>query len=89
VYREESNIKRGKYAMVDLSKRADRPVDGSVAGFLNLEVAERTGNGQKTEVAVAGSANLSDYTGASIRILEGIEAIRLRPAMYIGMVCIT
>ena len=27
---------------------------------------------------------MSDYTGASIRVLEGIEAIRLRPAMYIG-----
>jgi DNA gyrase subunit B len=24
------------------------------------------------------------YTGENIRILEGLEAVRLRPAMYIG-----
>ena len=70
--------------MVDLSKREDGPVDSSAAGLLNLEVVEETGNGQKTEADAIGSENLSDYTGASIRVLEGIEAIRLRPAMYIG-----
>jgi len=25
-----------------------------------------------------------NYTGENIRILEGLEAVRLRPAMYIG-----
>ena len=49
-----------------------------------MGLLKETGNGQKTEVDAVGSANLSDYTGASIRVLEGIEAIRLRPAMYIG-----
>ena len=51
---------------------------------MNLEDGKETGNGQETEVDAVGSENLSDYTGANIRVLEGIEAIRLRPAMYVG-----
>jgi DNA gyrase subunit B len=70
--------------MVNLGRSEDHPVDGSTAGFLNLEAGEETGNGQKTETDAIGSGNASDYTGASIRVLEGIEAIRLRPAMYVG-----
>ena len=70
--------------MVDLSKREDHPFDSSTAGILNDEVVEEPDNDQKTKVDVVSSANMSDYTGASIRVLEGIEAIRLRPAMYIG-----
>ena len=31
-----------------------------------------------------GVGDHSDYTGANIRVLEGIEAVRLRPGMYIG-----
>ncbi len=70
--------------MVDLSKTEDGPLDSSTAGFLSLGVLKKAGNVQKTEVGGIGSGNVSDYTGASIRVLEGIEAIRLRPAMYIG-----
>jgi DNA gyrase subunit B len=70
--------------MVNLDRSEDHPIDGSSAGFLNLEPVEETGNGQKTEAEAVGPANSSDYTGASIRVLEGIEAIRLRPAMYVG-----
>ncbi len=70
--------------MVNLSRSEEHPVDSSTAGFMNLEVGNETGNGQEAEVDAVGSENLSDYTGANIRVLEGIEAIRLRPAMYVG-----
>ena len=29
-------------------------------------------------------ADNGSYTGENIKILEGLEAVRLRPAMYIG-----
>jgi DNA gyrase subunit B len=84
MYRVKFDIKRGKYMMVDLSKGQDLPVDSSTAGLVNVEVVEETRNDQKSEVGEVSSVNSSDYTGANIRVLEGIEAIRLRPAMYIG-----
>ena len=59
--------------MVDLSETEDRPVETSSARPMSPEVLEEASN-----------STLADYTGASIRVLEGIEAIRLRPAMYIG-----
>ena len=53
--------------MVDLSKTENRPVNSSTVEHLNVEVVDELGNGQM---------NQTDYTGASIRVLEGIEAIR-------------
>jgi DNA gyrase subunit B len=41
-------------------------------------------NGRDSNVDAADQPALSDYTGANIRVLEGIEAVRLRPGMYIG-----
>jgi DNA gyrase subunit B len=70
--------------MVDFSETEERPIHSSSAGHLSFGVVEEAGNVQKTQVDRTCPANLSNYTGASIRVLEGIEAIRLRPAMYIG-----
>jgi hypothetical protein len=58
--------------MADLTKTEDRPVETSIPGHSNLEVKEQTGNGQgnHTDVAMADQVAISDYTGASIRVLE-------------------
>ena len=68
-------------------QRRDGCSNKSTVGLVSRGVVEKQGTGQKTyvcEVNSVSSVNLSEYTGASIRVLEGIEAIRLRPAMYIG-----
>ncbi len=36
------------------------------------------------EILPGGTGDNSTYTGENIKILEGLEAVRLRPAMYIG-----
>jgi DNA gyrase subunit B len=74
----------GDIPMVDLSKSESCAVETSHSKSSSLEVGMQISNGQGDHAEMAVEAGLSSYTGASIRVLEGIEAIRLRPAMYIG-----
>ncbi len=70
--------------MLDSSNFRDHSIEMSNPMPRNVDANEEIDNGQGECDVEADQTLQSAYTGAKIRVLEGIEAVRLRPGMYIG-----
>ncbi len=63
------------------SPAADPAASSAASGLASSSLFDDDPNSQRNRSRKEASSN---YTGDNIKILEGLEAVRLRPAMYIG-----